>query len=115
MRKLRLCSTMSARHDSASPPRQIEKSGGGATLLERVLRPVEPDTAVGNPNLPLRDSRLSYDRVAFPALIGIVVYAALRNLAEAATKPLWFDELITQVMSRQPNFSALWAALKTAA
>lgn len=106
---------MSARHDSASPPRQIEKSRGSATLLERVLQPGEPDTAVGNPDLPLRGSRLPYDRVAFPVLIGIVVYAALRNLAEAATKPLWFDELITQVMSRQPSISALWRALKTAA
>jgi len=45
----------------------------------------------------------------------MVVYAALRNLAQATIKPLWFDELLTQVMARQPGLSALWRALKTAA
>ena len=48
-------------------------------------------------------------------LLGIVVYAALRNLAQATIKPLWFDELLTQVMTRQSSLSALWSALKTAA
>ncbi len=43
----------------------------------------------------------------------MVVYAAFRNLAEAATKPLWFDELLTQLLSREPGVSALWNALKT--
>jgi hypothetical protein len=44
----------------------------------------------------------------------MVVYAALRNLAQATIKPLWFDELLTEVLSRKSGLSALWTALKTA-
>lgn len=84
-------------------------------MAERVLQPEPPATAAGNPDEDLVRSRPFYDRAAFPVLLGIVVYAALRNLAQATIKPLWFDELITQVMTRQSSLSALWSALKSAA
>lgn len=54
------------------------------------------------------------DRLAFRVLLGIVFYAGFRNLFQARIKPLWFDELLTELMARQPNVSALWKGLKTA-
>jgi Dolichyl-phosphate-mannose-protein mannosyltransferase len=42
----------------------------------------------------------------------LAIYSVVRNLIRAASKPLWFDELLTQAVSRQPNLSALWNVLK---
>jgi hypothetical protein len=46
-------------------------------------------------------------------LVLLAFYAAIRNIAGAVTKPLWFDELLTKLLSREPGISALWRALKT--
>jgi Dolichyl-phosphate-mannose-protein mannosyltransferase len=52
------------------------------------------------------------ERTIFLGAIALAVYSVLRNLIHAAGKPLWFDELLTEAVSRQPNLSAVWNALK---
>src|SRR5271170_4441588 len=42
----------------------------------------------------------------------LAIYSVAKNLIRAASKPLWFDEILTQAVSRQPNLSAIWNALK---
>ncbi len=46
------------------------------------------------------------------AVVALAIYSVAKNLLRAATKPLWFDELLTQAVSRQPSLSAIWNALK---
>jgi mannosyltransferase len=45
-------------------------------------------------------------------LLALVAYAATRSMVYAAAKPFWFDEVLTQVVCRQGNLSAIWSALK---
>jgi 4-amino-4-deoxy-L-arabinose transferase-like glycosyltransferase len=45
-------------------------------------------------------------------LPALVCYALARSLVYAALKPLWFDEVLTYVVSRQGSLSAIWAALR---
>lgn len=75
-------------------------------LLNRTTQLEEPS--------PAAKGGKSANSKLFPVLIAMVVYAAVRNLAEATIKPLWFDELLTEVVSRQPGISGVWRALKTA-
>ena len=42
---------------------------------------------------------------------GIVVYTFIRNILAAAAKPLWYDELYTVTIARQPSWKASWHAL----
>src|SRR5579871_3424756 len=56
-----------------------------------------------------------FEKAAVSTLIAISVYAAFRSVAYALTKPLWFDEIATQVVSRQRSFAAIWDALKSGA
>jgi hypothetical protein len=47
-----------------------------------------------------------------PYVLGIlIVYAILRNLFQAATKPFWYDELCTFILVRQQRLSTMWSAL----
>jgi hypothetical protein len=57
-------------------------------------------------------SRRFQGNAAFPVLLAIVVYAALRSLAFATVKPIWFDEILTEVISRQGGIRAIWRAVK---
>src|SRR5258707_13017352 len=45
-------------------------------------------------------------------LVVIVVYAFVRNLFQAATKALWYDELCTLIIARQERISTIFSALK---
>ena len=85
-------------------------------MAERVLQPSDrlADTAA-NPHQDLQTSRPFYERVAFRVLLGLLAYGVIRCIARATIKPLWFDELLTQVMARQHGITALWRALKTTA
>src|ERR1700730_18601338 len=59
-------------------------------------------------------SRLALDveRIS-PYLLAIfAVYAFVRNLCQAATKALWFDELCTLIIARQERISNIFSALK---
>ncbi len=45
-------------------------------------------------------------------LLGVlVVYMIVRGLADAATKPLWYDEIATVALSSQASMKIVWAAL----
>lgn len=54
----------------------------------------------------------AYEKWIFPCVIAVAIYSVIRNLIRAAAKPLWFDELLTQAVSRQPNLRAIWNVLK---
>jgi hypothetical protein len=41
----------------------------------------------------------------------LVLYSVVRGLAGAASKPLWFDELLTLAIASQPNLHDMWTAL----
>jgi Dolichyl-phosphate-mannose-protein mannosyltransferase len=53
------------------------------------------------------------EKTIFLIVIALAVYSVVRNLMQAAGKPLWFDEILTLVVSRQPDFAAIWNALKS--
>jgi hypothetical protein len=55
---------------------------------------------------------LDVERIS-PYLLGIfIVYAFVRNLFQAATKALWYDELCTLIIARQERISTIFNALK---
>lgn len=45
------------------------------------------------------------------ALAILICYAAVRNVFEALTKPLWYDEICTWVIVHQPGVFRMWDAL----
>jgi len=47
-------------------------------------------------------------------MVALVIYVIVRGVAAAATKPFWFDELLTLAVSSQPSMHAVWAALTRA-
>jgi hypothetical protein len=57
-----------------------------------------------------RPKRLFYVLIALLSL-----YVLARSVVAAATKSLWYDEIITVVLSGQPSLKATWAALARAA
>jgi 4-amino-4-deoxy-L-arabinose transferase-like glycosyltransferase len=72
----------------------------------------------GNTSDGLRDSQSSsgFFGVDMEKLIpwvmsALILYAAIRSLFEAATRPLWFDEIATTIIVRQNSVSAMWRAL----
>ncbi len=62
--------------------------------------------------LPGLSAKPESEKTIFLIVITLAIYSVLRNLLQAAGKPLWFDEILTLVVSRQPNLSAIWSALK---
>jgi hypothetical protein len=58
------------------------------------------------------ERELLSDKRIFFCVVALAAYSVVRNLIRAASKPLWFDELLTQAVSRQPNLSAIWNVLK---
>ena len=44
----------------------------------------------------------------------LIVYVIVRGVLTAATKPFWFDELITLTVSQLPSMKAVWGALSRA-
>jgi 4-amino-4-deoxy-L-arabinose transferase-like glycosyltransferase len=58
------------------------------------------------------DSEPKSGKTIFLGVIALAIYAAVRNLALTAARPLWFDELLTQTVSNQPTLSAIWSALE---
>lgn len=53
----------------------------------------------------------SKDRFLTAAFLILLLYSAFRSFFKAATRPLWFDELLTSIVARQPTISSLWRAL----
>jgi hypothetical protein len=55
---------------------------------------------------------LDIERISPYFLAVLIAYALLRNLCQAAIKPLWFDEICTVILARQPRISTIYSALK---
>jgi hypothetical protein len=62
--------------------------------------------------LPSFASGEKSEKLMFLAAVALAIYSVVRNLIHAAAKPLWFDELLTQAVARQPSASAIWMALR---
>jgi len=45
------------------------------------------------------------------AIVLLVLYAVVRAIVAAHARPLWFDEIFTWALARQPNLGAIWGAL----
>jgi hypothetical protein len=60
---------------------------------------------------------MKWDRakLAGSGLAALMVYAAIRSIFRAASRPFWFDELCTVAIARQPSISAIWKAEQNAA
>lgn len=54
-------------------------------------------------------------RSARLGLLLVVLYAVVRSLLDAMSRPFWYDELCTVVVARQPGVSAIWRAIEHAA
>ena len=48
-------------------------------------------------------------------MLVLVVYAAIRSVFLATSKPFWYDEMCTVLVTRLPSVSTIWRALKQAA
>jgi Dolichyl-phosphate-mannose-protein mannosyltransferase len=55
------------------------------------------------------------DRLANRLMVALVVYAAVRSLFLAESKPFWYDEVCTVLMARLPSLATIWRALNQAA
>jgi 4-amino-4-deoxy-L-arabinose transferase-like glycosyltransferase len=51
------------------------------------------------------------EKLATRGVALLVAYAAIAGVFRAAFKPLWYDEIYTLVLARQPRISAIWDAL----
>ncbi|MGC2330294.1 MAG: glycosyltransferase family 39 protein [Candidatus Acidiferrales bacterium] len=51
------------------------------------------------------------ERLAALGICILIAYAIVRTLFAAASRPLWYDELLTLIVTRQPSVSAIWRAL----
>jgi hypothetical protein len=59
--------------------------------------------------------RRDYSKQAAFGVAGLIVYAFARCVIVSASKPLWFDEIGTWVVARQPTLFSMWSALKSGA
>lgn len=55
------------------------------------------------------------ERFLAGAVFFFIGYSIVRNVAKAAHRPFWFDELCTWILAHQPNLASLWKALTHAA
>ena len=58
---------------------------------------------------------LDEEKLANRGLAILIVYAVVRSLVAAASKPFWYDEMCTWIVVHQPSVRAIWDALKHAA
>lgn len=56
-------------------------------------------------------SSSSAERWTRRAIILLIVYAILRAIVAAHARPLWFDEIFTLALARQPTVGAIWGAI----
>jgi 4-amino-4-deoxy-L-arabinose transferase-like glycosyltransferase len=55
------------------------------------------------------------DKAAPRVLAAVMIYAAVSSLVAAASKPFWYDEMLTWILAQQPSVRAIWNALERAA
>lgn len=68
--------------------------------------------AQNRPQLRQLELNVLSDRTLNYAVLAVAAYALLRSGVYALIKPLWFDEVLTFVVSRQGSLPAIWSALK---
>jgi hypothetical protein len=56
-------------------------------------------------------SSAPWDSMATAAIWAVIAYTTIKNIFAAASKPFWFDELMTVAVAHQPSFPSLWKAL----
>ncbi len=75
-----------------------------------------PDpTTDASAKFPAALQDLNIEKFAVRILIVFIAYAVLRSLVGAATRPFWYDEVCTIIVTRQPSISGIWNALAHAA
>jgi Dolichyl-phosphate-mannose-protein mannosyltransferase len=57
-------------------------------------------------------SRERAERSAQYGIFLLVLYASLRGIVTALSKPFWYDEIFTLIMARQPTLGMMWSALR---
>jgi|GEM_PF-801776 len=55
--------------------------------------------------------KLRVERAATCGLAVLLAYALLRSVVAAATKPFWYDEVMTFIVARQTTVPRIWSAL----
>lgn len=73
----------------------------------------------------VRDSELSHlaqpavnvrtERIALIGFVSLLGYVFVRSVFQAASRPFWYDEILTWSVARQPSLAAIWRALARAA
>jgi 4-amino-4-deoxy-L-arabinose transferase-like glycosyltransferase len=76
-------------------------------------KPVSEHNQPSSFTVLLRDANI--EKFAVAGLVILIAYAVVRNLVGAATRPFWYDEVCTWIVTRQPSLSAIWNALAHAA
>ena len=76
-------------------------------------KPVSEHSRPSNFTVPLRDAKT--EKFAVASLVILIAYAVLRDLVGAATRPFWYDEVCTVIVTRQRSLSGIWKALAHAA
>ena len=64
---------------------------------------------------PIPFMEVNTEKLATIGLVLLIAYIALSGVVRAASKPLWFDELITVGLAQQPTLGNLRSALEHAA
>jgi hypothetical protein len=85
------------------------------TTLTTDIAPAIPAARFGPSSFSQRFSPRKLERAAIAGLGLLIIYAIVRNVIDALSRPFWYDELCTWVMTQLPNASAIWAALSRAA
>ena len=78
--------------------------------MNSTLLSTTPKNAQAGGPAPLEKWRC--ERWATAGISILIVYTVLRNVLAAAAKPLWYDELCTLIVARQPSLPAIWSVLK---
>lgn len=74
--------------------------------------PNEETSAAPMPAASPVSRRWISEALSFFAMALLVGYAAARNLCQALSRPLWFDEICTFIMIRLHPMSRMWTALE---
>lgn len=67
------------------------------------------------PSFPAAGPKNNSEKLAVLGICILIAYAIVRSLFAAASKPFWYDEVLTLIVARQPSLSAIWRILAQAA
>jgi 4-amino-4-deoxy-L-arabinose transferase-like glycosyltransferase len=67
------------------------------------------------PSFPASGPKNNSEKLGVFGIWILIAYAIVRSLFAAASKPFWYDEVLTLIVARQPSVSAIWRILAQAA